>query len=334
MNSMIRHGLLGCGLALTIGLAGCSGSEGETTDSTPLPVADDPAVDIDPLLGGEPLDQLQVTLDQLLIDGLSTRLPDAAGRELVTAVSLAVITLLDAPDELLEALLAAGDFVSAGEADPAVFQTLLADAGAEVFVHTRDTVALLIAGFQSLAPEAGQKQTQAALAALSELDAWLADPAAISDVSALTAQLRRVAQELASMDTQAFELSPEARQGLATALAVLTPTLTQTAGMIDGFSDPATGFPDTAMLGSVENILLGLLNILPLLSATLEDLANGEPDLAALISDLADELDALLAEQGVLPMAVDVLYTVLVAVLTPVTGGLSALLCGLLPLCD
>ena len=332
MNSMIRHGLLGCGLALTIGLAGCSGSEGETTDSTPLPVADDPAVDIDPLLGGEPLDQLQVTLDQLLIDGLSTRLPDAAGRELVTAVSLAVITLLDAPDELLEALLAAGDFVSAGEADPAVFQTLLADAGAEVFVHTRDTVALLIAGLQSLAPEAGQPQ--AALAALSELDAWLADPAAISDVSALTAQLRRVAQELASMDTQAFELSPEARQGLATALAVLTPTLTQTAGMIDGFSDPATGFPDTAMLGSVENILLGLENILPLLAATLEDLANGELDLAALISDLADELDALLAEQGVLPMAVDVLYTVLVAVLTPVTGGLSALLCGLLPLCD
>lgn len=332
MNSMIRHGLLGCGLALTIGLAGCSGSEGETTDSTPLPVADDPAVDIDPLLGGEPLDQLQVTLDQLLIDGLSTRLPDAAGRELVTAVSLAVITLLDAPDELLEALLAAGDFVSAGEADPAVFQTLLADAGAEVFVHTRDTVALLIAGLQSLAPEAGQPQ--AALAALSELDAWLADPAAISDVSALTAQLRRVAQELAAMDTQAFELSPEARQGLATALAVLTPTLTQTAGMIDGFSDPATGFPDTAMLGSVENMLLGLENILPLLAATLEDLANGEPDLAALISDLADELDALLAEQGVLPMAVDVLYTVLVAVLTPVTGGLSALLCGLLPLCD
>ena len=332
MNSMIRHGLLGCGLALTIGLAGCSGSEGETTDSTPLPVADDPAVDIDPLLGGEPLDQLQVTLDQLLIDGLSTRLPDAAGRELVTAVSLAVITLLDAPDELLEALLAAGDFVSAGEADPAVFQTLLADAGAEVFVHTRDTVALLIAGLQSLAPEAGQ--TQAALAALSELDAWLADPAAISDVSALTAQLRRVAQELASMDTQAFELSPEARQGLATALAVLTPTLTQTAGMIDGFSDPATGFPDTAMLGSVENMLLGLENILPLLAATLEDLANGDPDLAALISDLADELDALLAEQGVLPMVVDVLYTVLVAVLTPVTGGLSALLCGLLPLCD
>ncbi|MBV62390.1 MAG: hypothetical protein CMH65_13950 [Nevskiales bacterium] len=329
---MIRHGLLGCGLALTIGLAGCSGSEGETTDSTPLPVADDPAVDIDPLLGGEPLDQLQVTLDQLLIDGLSTRLPDAAGRELVTAVSLAVITLLDAPDELLEALLAAGDFVSAGEADPAVFQTLLADAGAEVFVHTRDTVALLIAGLQSLAPEAGQ--TQAALAALSELDAWLADPAAISDVSALTAQLRRVAQELASMDTQAFELSPEARQGLATALAVLTPTLTQTAGMIDGFSDPATGFPDTAMLGSVENILLGLLNILPLLSATLEDLANGELDLAALISDLADELDVLLADQGVLPLVVDVLYTVLVAVLTPVTGGLSALLCGLLPLCD
>ena len=332
MNSMIRHGLLGCGLALTIGLAGCSGSEGETTDSTPLPVADDPAVDIDPLLGGEPLDQLQVTLDQLLIDGLSTRLPDAAGRELVTAVSLAVITLLDAPDELLEARLAAGDFVSAGEADPAVFQTLLADAGAEVFVHTRDTVALLIAGLQSLAPEAGQPQ--AALAALSELDAWLADPAAISDVSALTAQLRRVAQELASMDTQAFELSPEARQGLATALAVLTPTLTQTAGMIDGFSDPATGFPDTAMLGSVENILLGLLNILPLLSATLEDLANGELDLAALISDLTDELDVLLADQGVLPLVVDVLYTVLVAVLTPVTGGLSALLCGLLPLCD
>ena len=247
-------------------------------------------------------------------------------------MSLAVITLLDAPDELLEALLAAGDFVSAGEADPAVFQTLLADAGAEVFVHTRDTVALLIAGLQSLAPEAGQ--TQAALAALSELDAWLADPAAISDVSALTAQLRRVAQELASMDTQAFELSPEARQGLATALAVLTPTLTQTAGMIDGFSDPATGFPDTAMLGSVENILLGLLNILPLLSATLEDLANGELDLAALISDLADELDVLLADQGVLPLVVDVLYTVLVAVLTPVTGGLSALLCGLLPLCD
>ena len=332
MNSMIRHGLLGCGLALTIGLAGCSGSEGETTDSTPLPVADDPAVDIDPLLGGEPLDQLQVTLDQLLIDGLSTRLPDAAGRELVTAVSLAVITLLDAPDELLEALLAAGDFVSAGEADPAVFQTLLADAGAEVFVHTRDTVALLIAGLQSLAPEAGQPQ--AALAALSELDAWLADPAAISDVSALTAQLRRVAQELASMDTQAFELSPEARQGLATALAVLTPTLTQTAGMIDGFSDPATGFPDTAMLGSVENMLLGLENILPLLSATLEDLANGELDLAALISDLTDELDVLLADQGVLPLVVDVLYTVLVAVLTPVTGGLSALLCGLLPLCD
>ena len=247
-------------------------------------------------------------------------------------MSLAVITLLDAPDELLEALLAAGDFVSAGEADPAVFQTLLADAGAEVFVHTRDTVALLIAGLQSLAPEAGQPQ--AALAALSELDAWLADPAAISDVSALTAQLRRVAQELASMDTQAFELSPEARQGLATALAVLTPTLTQTAGMIDGFSDPATGFPDTAMLGSVENILLGLLNILPLLSATLEDLANGELDLAALISDLTDELDVLLADQGVLPLVVDVLYTVLVAVLTPVTGGLSALLCGLLPLCD
>ena len=88
------------------------------------------------------------------------------------------------------------------------------------------------------------------------------------------------------------------------------------------------------MLGSVENILLGLLNILPLLSATLEDLANGELDLAALISDLADELDVLLADQGVLPLVVDVLYTVLVAVLTPVTGGLSALLCGLLPLCD
>lgn len=332
MNTMIRHGLLGCGLALTVGLAGCSGGGHEA--STPAPVTDAPMVDIEPLIGGEPLDKLQITLDQLLIDTLAARLPEAAGRELVASIAHASITLLDAPDELLEALLVAGELASAGEADPVVFQTLLADAGAEVFLHTRDAVAQLLSGLASLAPGSERKQMDSLLAALTALEQLLANPDALADAGVLTEQMRAVASELAALNPQALDWSPASHQGLATALAVLVPTLSQTAGMIDGFSGPATGFPDAAMLGSVENMLLDLEGILPLLVGTLEDLANGEPDLAALIVDLAAELDALLGEQGVLPMVVEVLYTVLVAVLTPVTGGLSALLCGLLPLCD
>ena len=81
-------------------------------------------------------------------------------------------------------------------------------------------------------------------------------------------------------------------------------------------------------------MLLGLDGLIPLLVETLEGAAEGELDLAVVIVDLADELDALLADQGVLTTVVEVLYQVLSAVLTPVTGGLSALVCGLLPICD
>ena len=150
----------------------------------------------------------------------------------------------------------------------------------------------------------------------------------------LVTQLRAVATELQTLDTSALGLSAPSAAGVATALSVLTLTMDETAGMMGGFSSPATGFPDAAMLDSVESMLLGLDGLIPLLVETLEGAAEGELDLAVVIVDLADELDALLADQGVLTTVVEVLYQVLSAVLTPVTGGLSALVCGLLPICD
>ena len=326
----LRQYVLALGLAVTVGLAGCSGDETSAASSEPVNTAEN----LDSLVGGEPLDQLQITLDKLLIGGLASNLPEAAGRELVAALSTATLTLLDAPDELLEALLSARDLADQGESEAAVFQTLLQDTGAEIFTHTRDAVAILMGGLQSLVPQGSSKQLGGALASLTTLETLLAQPDAISDVNMLVTQLRAVATELQTLDTSALGLSAPSAAGVATALSVLTLTMDEAAGMMGGFSSPATGFPDAAMLDSVESMLLGLDGLIPLLVETLEGAAEGELDLAVVIVDLADELDALLADQGVLTTVVEVLYQVLSAVLTPVTGGLSALVCGLLPICD
>ncbi|MBB87994.1 MAG: hypothetical protein CMP06_11975 [Xanthomonadales bacterium] len=189
-------------------------------------------------------------------------------------------------------------------------------------------------GLQSLVPQGSSKQLGGALDSLTTLETLLAQPDAISDVNMLVTQLRAVVTELQTLDTSALGLSAPSAAGVATALSVLTLTMDEAAGMMGGFSSPATGFPDAAMLDSVESMLLGLDGLIPLLVETLEGAAEGELDLAVVIVDLADELDALLADQGVLTTVVEVLYQVLSAVLTPVTGGLSALVCGLLPICD
>lgn len=326
-----RHILLALGLAVAVGLAGCSGGDTSSgQDQGPVNTTDN----LEGLVGGEPLDQIQVILDKLLVDGLAANLPEFAGRELVASISNAVLTLLDAPDELLEALLSVQTLAEQGESDPALFQTLLQDTGAEIFTHTRDAVVILLSGLQSLVPQGSAKPFGGAPQSLVALDAMLSDPAGITDVEALVAQMKVAAADLAALDLSALNLSGESAEGAAAALQVMELTMSDTADMISGFSSPATGFPDVSMVTSVENMLFGLVGLIEVLASALAGIPEGELDLAPVLLDLVAELDVLLGDVGILPGLVTVVYEILAAVLTPVTGGLSALLCGLLPICD
>ncbi|MEN8820994.1 MAG: hypothetical protein ABF271_07800 [Abyssibacter sp.] len=325
--TFVRRAGVSLGLAAAVSIAGCS-SGGE--DSTPVaaPVQDH----LDTLIGDEPLDQLQIALDTLLSEQIAANLPSDAGGRVLGKLSDVLLELIDAPDELLEALLLSGTLLMDGEADPAVYQMLLTDTGQEMITHVQGAV-FDLAGVLLDAAGSGAGDPVSSLAgellALSDL---LNNPAAVADLSTLLEPLAGAVAALELLDAADLAIPAQGQEAVDTALDLVTGSLGRVTELLAGLSD--SDAPAQALLQPIEALLGGLLAAAPDLQtvvAGLPDRLGFDPVTATL--GLVGTLTGLLNSEGVLDR-VNGLISPLIALLGPLTGRLSPLLCGVLPLCD
>lgn len=323
----IRRAGVTLGLAAAIATAGCSSGGGESSP-TAVPVQDS----LDTLIGGEPLDQLQIALDTLLAEQIAANLPSDAGGRVLGKLSDVLLTLVEAPDELLEALLLSGTLLTEGEADPAVYQMLLTDTGQEMIAHVQGAV-FDLAGvlLDASGSGAGDPVSELAgeLVALSDL---LNDPGAVADLSTVLEPLAGAVDALELLDAADLAIPESGQAAVDTALDMVTGSLGQVTGLLAGLSDADS--PAQALLQPIEGLLSGLLEAAPDLEsivAALPERLGFDPVTATL--GLVGTLSGLLDTEGVLNR-VSGLISPLIAVLGPLTGRLSPLLCGVLPLCD
>ncbi len=319
---------LAFGLATAVGLAGCSSGEGESQ-----PVAEPVEDNLELLLGGEPLDQVQLALNQLLNELLATSLPDEAGGRVVSELTAVVLQLVEAPDELLEALIMSGGLLAEGETTPAVYQMILSDAGSEILVHVQTAAFDLLAVLLGLAGNGAGEPVTGAITQLLAVTDLLNDPTAITDLSTLVDPLNNAVQALGLLDAVDLGVPEAGQQAVDTVLDMVTGSLGRVTELLAGLGDDESGAPVDVLLGPIQGLLDGLLGSVPSLQTVLAQLVDRtgfDPVTATL--GLVGQLSSLLDANGVIDR-VTALISPLVALLGPLTGRLSPVLCGLLRVC-
>jgi len=326
---MIRSGALAFGLAAAVGLAGCSSGNGESQTAVE-PVQ----TDVEMFLSDEPLDQLQVALNRLLDELLAGALPEEAGGRTVSELTQVVLRLLEAPDELLEALMLSGSLLTEGETSPEVYQMLLSDAGSEILAHVQGAVFELAGVLLGLAGTgAADPVTQAALQLLAISD-LINDPTAIADPATLLEPLNNAVLALSQLDAADLGIPEQGQEAVDTVLGILFGSLARVTEMLAGLGSEGSGLPADALLDPIEGLLNGLLGSVPSLENVLGALIerSGFDPVSATLG-LVGELTSLLNADGAIDR-VTALISPLIALLGPLTGVLSPILCGLLPVCD
>ena len=307
---------------------------------------------------GEPLDPVQAATDDLVAGTIAPALPDQGLRQFAITASDAIVLAEQAGDDLLIALIEAGELAQAGNTDPAAYQDVLTNGANRIQADV--TAAATTAASAVLQLSGGNPLTGPALdlvAVLMRLGNVANDPEAATDPQLYLDAVNDVVSVLMSVQPEDLisqlpdpgaigDLPPgdaDAVTGaLQTVLDMLLAGFEQGQGIADGILGMADGTPAEALVGPVRDLLAMLEGMIPGIDEGLPGLdgLGGLGDLGGLPVDpgqLAIVTDAL---QGAIDMlqlgdsplgdAEDALGP-LQAVLGPLQDILAPAACGLLP---
>lgn len=307
---------------------------------------------------GEPLDPVQAATDELVAGTIAPALPDQGLRQFALTASEAIVLAEQAGDDLLIALIEAGELAQAGNTDPAAYQDVLTNGANRVRADV--TAAATRAANAVLQLSGGNDLTGPALelvGVLARLGSIANDPEAATDPQTYINAINDVVDVLTSVQPEDLisqlpdpsaigDLPPgdaDAVTGaLQTVLDMLLAGFEQGQGIVEGVLGMADGTPAEALVGPVRDLLAQLEGMIPGIDDGIPGLdgLGGLGDLGGLPVDagqLAIVTDALqtaidMLQLGDSPLgdAEDALGP-LQAVLGPLEDVLAPAVCGLLP---
>lgn len=307
---------------------------------------------------GEPLDPVQAATDDLIAGTIAPALPDQGLRQFALTASEAVVLTEQAGDDLLIALIEAGELAQAGNTDPAAYQDVLTNGANRIQADL--TSAANRAASAVLQLSGGNPLSGPALevvGALTSLATIANNPEAATNPDTYTNAIERVVAALTSVQPEDLisqlpdpgaigDLPPgdaDAVTGaLQTVIDMLTGGFEQGQGIVEGILGMADGTPAEALVGPVRDLLAQLEDMIPGIDDGLPGLdgLGGLGDLGGLPVDpgqLAIVTDALqsaidMLQSGGSPLgdAEDALGP-LQAVLGPLEDVLAPAVCGLIP---
>ena len=313
---------------------------------------------------GEPLDPVQAATDDLIAGTIAPALPDQGLRQFALTASEAVVLTEQAGDDLLIALIEAGELAQAGNTDPAAYQDVLTNGANRVQADVLAAASRVVRAVLQLA--GGNDLTGTALdlvTVLTRLIGVVNDPASATNPETYVNALNDVVEVLMSVQPEDLisqlpdpdgirDLPPGVVDvvtgALQTVLDMLLAGFEQSQGIVEGLLGIADGTPAEALVGPVRDLLAQLEGMIPGIEGGLPSLdgLGGLGDLGGLPIDpgqLAIVTDALqsaidMLQLGNSPLgdAEDALGP-LQAVLGPLESILAPALCGLLPqlpICD
>lgn len=333
-------------LLLAAAMTACAGGGGNESATTEL--ASD----------GEPLDPVQAATDDLVAGTIAPALPDQGLRQFALTASEAVVLTEQAGDDLLIALIEAGELAQAGNTDPAAYQDVLTNGANRVQADLTAAASRTARAVLQLA--GGNDLTGPALelvGVLSRLSGVVNDPEAAMDPQTYLDAVNDVVEVLMSIEPEDLisqlpdpgaigDLPPgdaEAVTGaLQTVIDMLTAGFEQGQGIVEGVLGMADGTPAEQLVGPVRALLAQLESMIPGIDDGLPgldglgDLGNlgglpVDPGQLAIVTDaLQTAIDMLQNGGSPLGDAEDALGP-LQAVLGPLQDVLAPAVCGLLP---
>lgn len=332
-------------LILAAAMTACAGGGGG--EPTTAAVAD-----------GEPLDPVQAATDELVAGTIAPALPDQGLRQFALTASEAIVLTEQAGDDLLIALIEAGELAQAGNTDPTAYQDVLTNGANRIQADIM--AAASRAARAVLQISGGNDLTGPALelvGVLTRLGEIANDPAAATNPQTYVNAINDVVDVLTSVQPEDLisqlpdpgaigNLPPgdaDAVTGaLQTVLDMLLAGFDQGQGIVEGLLGMADGTPAEALVGPVRDLLAQLEDMIPGIDDGIPGLdgLGGLGDLGGLPVDpgqLAIVTDALqtaidMLQSGGSPLgdAEDALGP-LQAVLGPLEDVLAPAVCGLLP---
>lgn len=312
-------------------LSACSDSSDSQVD-TAASVQETPVVgaNIENLTGGEPLDQVQVALDQVITEGISQRLQNPSAVALVDGVSAVILQLIEVPDELLESVIISGDLLRSGSLEPDGVRLLLADSSEEMRLHLSEALTGLLRTLQAAGSEATDVVN--AQAVLTRLIAAL-QPRSEKQLSHTQIQslLSEAAGALAALDSTDFGFLGADASASNLVMGLVAQALTTVGDLLEGLREGSAGELVDALLTPITALVDAVLMAVPGMEQVMNRLAE-ESGLEPPVGGLFALIDAL-GEADDNP-GISSTFTYVFDLVGSLLDPVNPLLCQLLPIIE